>query len=747
MVRSPLSALSPPGPRPRRFARLLAGTVLATVVGSTLAAPAQPAAASPLAELITNGTFSTGSTASWWNSQHTSFQVVAGQLCVNVAGGTTNVYDALVGQSGITLTNGKAYALAFDVSASAPVHIRTRVQLEAAPQTPTLDQGVQADAGLRRISVPFTSSIGTSSGQVVFQLGGRPQAVTVCLDNISLIETELVGNGTFNSTTAPWWRSNTATQLGVDGQRLRVSAGSATAQPWDDIVGLSGLTLRAGRSYRIQFDASASAARSVQAIVQREAAPYTAPFSRGINLTTTSQHFSFTFTSPLAANDAQVIFNLGGGPAFTAWLDNVSLVELTAAPFDPVRYWNGVLLDAYRAATGTAAGPTVLSRAGAMMHGAIYDAATSVVPTGQPYLVRVPVTADAVAPSLEAAINKAAHSTLVAAFPGRSFTANLNHATAQLPTGTSQLQLDRGASIGAQAADAMIQARSNDGSANNTPYQLDNVPGSWRPTDSRPALAPNWGLVTPFAMTSGAQFRPPAPLGATSYADLLSKPEYGVQLNEVKELGARNSTTRTATQTQIAHFWANDLDGTYKPPGQLLDHTTILSVQRGLTVMENARLYGLVGLALGDAGIVARDGKFLTNIDLWRPETAIQRAHEDGRPETVADANWRPLSKDLAGVSFSPPFPAYASGHATFGGAWAGIMRLYFGTDNLAFTATTDDPYASGVTRSFTSFSQAAIENGISRIYLGVHFRIDADAGVASGNALAEYIFANRLRP
>ncbi|WP_341720418.1 carbohydrate binding domain-containing protein [Micromonospora sp. FIMYZ51] len=746
MVRSSSSTSPPAGPRLRRYARLLTGTVLATVLGSTLAAPAQPAAAAPLAELISNGSFGSGS-ASWWNSQHTSLQVVAGQLCVNVAGGTTNVYDALVGQSGITLTQGKAYALSFDVSANASVNIRARVQLEAAPQTAAVDQGVQANAGLRRISIPFTSSIGTASGQVVFQLGGRPQAVTVCLDNVSLIETELVDNGTFSSSTASWWRSNTATQLSVDGQRLRVGVGGGTAQPWEDLVGQSGLTLRAGRSYRIAFDASASTARAVQAVVQREAAPHTAPFSRSINLTTSPQHFSFTFTSPLAASDGQVMFHFGGGPAFTAWLDNVSLVELTEAPFDPVRYWNGVLLDAYRAATGTAAGPTVLGRAGAMMHGAIYDAATSVVPTSQPYLVRVPVTADSVAPSLEAAINKAAYSALVAAFPGRSFTANLTHATAQLPTGTSQLQLDRGASIGAQAADAMISARSNDGSANNAPYQSENVPGAWRPTDSRPALAPNWGLVTPFTMTSGSQFRPPPPLAATSYADLLSKPEYGNQLNEVRQLGAANSTTRTATQTQIAHFWANDLDGTYKPPGQLLDHTTILSVQRGLTIMENVRLYALVGLALADAGIVARDGKFLTSIDLWRPETAIQRAHEDGRSETVADPNWRPLSKDHAGVSFSPPFPAYASGHATFAGAWAGIMRRYFGTDNLAFTLTTDDPYASGVTRSFTSFSQAATENAVSRIYLGVHFRFDADAGVASGEALAAYVFANRLRP
>ena len=248
-------------------------------------------------------------------------------------------------------------------------------------------------------------------------------------------------------------------------------------------------------------------------------------------------------------------------------------------------------------------------------------------------------------------------------------------------------------------------------------------------------------------MTSGSQFRPAPPLGATSYADLLAKPAYGVQVNEVKNYGGADSTLRTAEQTRIAHFWANDLDGTYKPPGQLLEHTAILAEQRGLTLMEKVRLFGLVGLALGDAGIVARDGKFLTSIDLWRPETAIQLADQDGRAETVQDANWKPLSKDTDDVHFSPPFPAYASGHATFAGTWAGIMRLYFGTDDMTFTLTTRDPFAVGVTRSFTSFSAAAEENAISRIYLGVHFRFDADAGLTSGEGLAEHVFANYLRP
>jgi hypothetical protein len=99
---------------------------------------------------------------------------------------------------------------------------------------------------------------------------------------------------------------------------------------------------------------------------------------------------------------------------------------------------------------------------------------------------------------------------------------------------------------------------------------------------------------------------------------------------------------------------------------------------------------------------------------------------------------WRPLSKDTNGVTFSPPFPAYTSGHATLGGAWAGAMKSFFGTDDISYTATTEDPHAVGVTRTFPSFSAAARENALSRVYLGVHFRFDGEFGVASGTAVAE---------
>jgi membrane-associated phospholipid phosphatase len=211
---------------------------------------------------------------------------------------------------------------------------------------------------------------------------------------------------------------------------------------------------------------------------------------------------------------------------------------------------------------------------------------------------------------------------------------------------------------------------------------------------------------------------------------------YANMFNEVKSLGRATGSTRTAQQTQTAWFWANDLDGTYKPPGQLLQHTRIVAQSRFLEARLAARLFARVSLAMADAGIAAWDQKFETPIDLWRPETAIQRATEDGNAATAPDTAWRPLSADRNNVSFSPCFPAWVSGHATFAAAWAGVMRTTFG-DAVSFTATTEDPHAVGVTRSFTSFTQAATENARSRIYLGVHYQIDADDGLATGYAVA----------
>ncbi|WP_327039899.1 phosphatase PAP2 family protein [Micromonospora ureilytica] len=556
---------------------------------------------------------------------------------------------------------------------------------------------------------------------------------------------DLILNGTFdNGSTQPWWTRLASTSTTVNAGQLRVRTSATVGKPvWEDLVGHFEFGVTAAQPYRLQFDASADVNRSLRVSVSRADTPFTSAVDQSVALTSSTRRFTFDFASPFGDPKAVLLFHFGGQAASTVRLDNISLTPLAVDPAtDPILYWNGILLATYRALDLP---PTDSSREAAILHAAMHDAAVSVTGVGNPYRVRVPVSYpgtmdNVVAPSLHAAIDKAAYDVLTALYTrhGRSFTVALGDAVKRRPSGVNDAEVARGETVGAAAAAANLQARANDGSDNTTAYPVqENVPGAWRPTNGKAAVSPNWGLVTPFALTSGRQFRPGLPAGATNYEDLLGKEEYDTQVREVRDYGGQESSLRTDDQTQIAFFWANDLGGTYKPLGQLFTHTRTVSEQRQLGILANARLFGLVALALADAAIAAWDAKYQTSIDLWRPVTAIEATEGTG---------WQPLSKTREGVPYTPAFPAYVSGHATFAGAWSAVMKRFFGTDAIAFDATTDDPHAVDVVRHMTGFDHAAEENALSRIYLGVHYRFDAEAGLATGRSVGAYVFANRLR-
>ncbi|MFI8824795.1 DNRLRE domain-containing protein [Streptomyces sp. NPDC053431] len=430
-----------------------------------------------------------------------------------------------------------------------------------------------------------------------------------------------------------------------------------------------------------------------------------------------------------------------------------SILVTYETPPDPVKdhvvYWNDVLQETFRQ-VGGAPGP--LARAGAMMHGAIYDAANSarcaegtLKCLGEPYLVKAAATNGAL-PDVNSAIDHAAFDVLRSVYPTLNFDDEIAAARSTIPAAVTDAQRAAGTEVGQKAAAAMIAARQNDGSASVAPYTGSTQPGYWRPTGTGDGATPQWGLVRPFGMATGSQFRSTGPAGYAQMSALLPSQAYADQVNDVKSLGGAESTTRTADQTQAALFWANDLDGTYKPPGQLFDHTQILSRQHGTTVSGNAKLFALTAFAMADAAVVAWDQKYQTDVDLWRPESAI-RLDGDGNAATTADPAWQPLSQDRNGGHFSPPFPAYVSGHATFAGAWSKATQAWFGTDQITWTATTEDPNALGVTRTFTSISAAANENAVGRVWLGVHYRWDGTDGKAAGGDAAAYTVANRLKP
>jgi len=404
---------------------------------------------------------------------------------------------------------------------------------------------------------------------------------------------------------------------------------------------------------------------------------------------------------------------------------------------DVIDDWNEQWLDTIRIVGGP---PCPLARNGAILFTAIYDASNSITPTHEPYVDFVSVPGPT---NKQVAIATAAHKVLSTLYPDRAeiYQAQYDEHLAAFPNNVRKFN---GVLVGEAAADQILAARANDRTDSEPEYVYENVPGAYRPTApdfTQPPFNPGWGTTQPWTMATGDTFRPSGPLGFRRIDRLIASRGYARQLNEVKRFGQRNSAVRTPEQTEIAWFWANDRNGTFKPPGHLLHITQVVANEQGLTLEAKARLFALVAITLADAGLVAWDMKYGTDIDLWRPISAIREADTDNNARTVKAGGWNPL------LEFSPPFPAYTSGHATFGAAHAAIMRNFFGTDNITFTVGTDEPIVSQVTRTFHSFTDAGRENGLSRVYLGVHFRFDADIGFSSGTLLGNKVYRDKLRP
>jgi hypothetical protein len=256
-------------------------------------------------------------------------------------------------------------------------------------------------------------------------------------------------------------------------------------------------------------------------------------------------------------------------------------------------------------------------------------------------------------------------------------------------------------------------------------------------------------------LTSGDQFRLPPP-------PALNSPEYAAAFNEVKALGGSSPaspTTRTDEQTTIGLFWGYDAQPGLCAPVRFYDQITdTICRQMGNTEVQNARLFLLVNVAMADAGIACWGDKYFYNF--WRPVTAIREGNLDGNPLTTGDPAWAPLgapADNHNGTNFTPPFPSYPSGHADFGGALFTVLKDFYGTDNIHFTIVSDEFNTITIDqngqprplipRSYTSFSQAMEENGESRIYLGIHFSFDKDAGIKQGSEIGDYVFAHIGRP
>lgn len=405
-------------------------------------------------------------------------------------------------------------------------------------------------------------------------------------------------------------------------------------------------------------------------------------------------------------------------------LSCLATIFSVSAHADVVIDWNSAALDAIRALSTS---PPAASRNLAILHIAVYDAVNGIERRHQPYHVQDRAPSGA---NKEAAASAAARAVMNALYPTRQAENDTLHAAVLGGIRNGQAKA-RGVQWGEQVAAAILALRSNDGSANTAPFPGSQEPGQWRPTESfggivRPALLPLWGLVTPFALTTGSQLRPPPP-------PALHTEQYAEEVNFVKAYGATNSAVRTRDETQIAQFWAYGA-GTSTPPGHWNQIAQVVARSQRNSLGRNARMFALLNISLADAAISCWDCKYLYNY--WRPITAIQLADTDGNPATEPDPAWKPLL-------FTPPFPEYTSGHSTFSGAGAAALAVFFGRDRIRFSVGSDD--LPGVVRHYRSFSHAAEESGMSRIFGGIHFMSANVYGLESGANVGEHVVRNLL--
>jgi PAP2 superfamily len=390
---------------------------------------------------------------------------------------------------------------------------------------------------------------------------------------------------------------------------------------------------------------------------------------------------------------------------------------------DPVVEWNRTLLVIVRT---PGAQPATIhpTRSFAILHAAIYDAVNNIDRTHRPYLVTFAGVSRRA--SEAAAADAAAHAVLVALYPQfqTRLDAQLEQMLGAIPAGT---QKDQGIRLGGMVADAILDARSDDGSSvQPAPFVFGSGPAEFQsPPPNFPAPQfTEWSRVIPFALVEANEFRPGPPPELTSKT-------YIKAFNEVKSLGIANSTTATADQALTGRFWNGAIQNYWNEIAQTA------ALEHKLSLPESARLFALLNLAFADDVIAFYDAKYTYNF--WRPVTAIRAADTDNNPNTIVDANWLPQ------VGKTTPDPSYPGAHAVIGASGAFVLRSFFRRDRFSFKVTSE--VMPGVERSFASFSAAQQEATLSRIFAGVHFRSDLTTGSELGKDVADFVFDSFLQP
>ena len=403
----------------------------------------------------------------------------------------------------------------------------------------------------------------------------------------------------------------------------------------------------------------------------------------------------------------------------------IILAGSAAAKADVVLDWNTI---AVNTAVANKANPFAQARYGAIVQLAVFEAVNSITGKYQPYLGTMTAQPDA---SPDAAAIEAAYQVLNTYFPNSAsalLTAYTN-SLGQIPDGQAKTD---GIAVGDAAAAAMIALRAHDGSS---PPQFaipgPPNPGVWQATPSCPTVngvavgvAFQWQYVTPFGIPSASNFLLGPPPALTSNA-------YTKAYNEVMTVGSVNSTERPPDRANVVLFYAASSST------QVFNQAAQQVAQdKGGSLSQNARALALINMAISDSLVASFLNKYLYNF--WRPETAIHGGDTDGNPDTVGDPSWAPFIT-------TPCFPSYPSNHGSASNGAAEVLRRLYGEAGHAITLT--NPAVPNIVLQYTSFKEITDDISDARVYGGIHFRTDQEAGADLGRAIGTAVYKNNLQP
>ena len=451
---------------------------------------------------------------------------------------------------------------------------------------------------------------------------------------------------------------------------------------------------------------------------------------------------------------------------------NTAPPRIPTDAFDRLFMWNEIALDT-TAIDHTAVqpgedrlfgeqyGPARSSRAMAIIHIAMFEAVNAVTQRYQTY-TGLPQVSGPV--SINYAIAQSAHDALIYLYPSQHVRLDALLAADVSNIHDGAKAFSAGEALGVAAAQSIVDLRKADGSQIPDPsigglFTPIGGVGHWSPdpvSNLTLYLGAYWGQVKPFTLDTSDQFRAPPPPSLTD-------PAYTKAFAQEKQLGGDprfgTPTARTDYQTVEAIFWSYDGTPALCAPPRLYNQVArALVLEHGLnTLPEAARMLALINTAMADAAISAWETKW--HYQYWRPVVAIRSAAQNGNTDVIPDPTWYPLgaqATNTTGPNFTPPFPAYVSGHATIGGALFQILRHYY-PDPTSFIFVSDEwnglnKDASGKTRPFIplrfhSLSEAESRNAESRVYLGVHWQFDADQGTIEGNHVGDWVWNHAFRP